>query len=707
LSRPLVAIVGNPNAGKTSLFNSLTGSHQKVGNYPGVTVEKAEGVCRLESMTVDMVDVPGLYSMNPVSEDERVAARVVHGNLEGEREPDLLVCVIDASALERNLFLFTQIAEVQRPTLVALTMVDRLESKGLSVDVPKLSNLLGTEVVVVEGHKSRGLEDLKQAIQRNIEEPKIPSEVAPLPTALEAKVSSLRESLQRSGMDVLRSEVRHTLLLTEPEFVATIAAYPSLNDEFHAARKELESLGIARPAVESKARYDWAEMVKRATIREEGPRPKSLTDRIDGVLTNRVFGFGVFVGVMYVVFLSIYTFAKPLMEWIDNGFGAISGWVEPKLAGVPMLQSMVVDGLIKGVGSVMVFLPQILILFFFIAVLEGTGYLARAAFLMDRLLGWCGLNGRAFIPLLSSFACAIPGIMAARVMPDQKSRLATILVAPLMSCSARLPVYLVIISTFIEPQFGALWAGVALFAMHLIGLVLAIPIIWFLNRKILKGRRLPFLLELPPYQWPRLKDIWMTMWFRGKVFVQTAGTIIVVMSIFIWAATYFPRLSPAAEAKIRATVPAEQADARVQYAQLEQSALGRFGKAIEPVFVPAGFDWRITTSILAAFPAREVVVPSMGIVFSLGKDVEGEDSKLHSALRKATWPDGRPLFTPWVGVGLMVFFALCCQCTSTLATIKRETNTWKWPTFVFVYMTILAYVFAVGIHQLARWLGKA
>ena len=475
--------------------------------------------------------------------------------------------------------------------------------------------------------------------------------------------------------------------------------------------------GMLRPTIDVATRYQWAGMVAKATIPEpQEPRRRSLTDRIDHVLTHRVFGLIIFVAVMYLVFQSIYTFAQPLMNGIDAVFAWTKGIVGPRLAGVPIIQSLVTDGLIGGVGGMLVFLPQILILFFFIAMLEGTGYLARAAFLMDRLLGWCGLNGRAFIPLLSSFACAIPGIMSARVMPDAKSRLATILVAPLMSCSARLPVYLLLIGAFIQPRYGAFWAGFALFAMHLLGLVIAVPIVWFLNRNVLKGKRLPFLLELPPYQWPKWRDVWIAMYFRGKVFVTTAGTTIVFMSVLIWALSFFPRSGEARAHYVQeypTSVAARDAGVMrgtpeydlavtkyVDEQQLAHSYLGRFGKALEPAFAPAGFDWRITTAILSAFPARETVVPSLGIIFNLGGDVEQSSGGLRRAISNATWPDGRPLITPWTAVGLMVFFALCCQCMSTLATIKRETNTWKWPVFVFTYMTVLAYIFAVAIHQL-------
>ena len=358
----------------------------------------------------------------------------------------------------------------------------------------------------------------------------------------------------------------------------------------------------------------------------------------------------------------------------------------------------------------LVFLPQIMILFFFIAALEGSGYLARAAFLMDRLFGWTGLNGRAFIPLLSSFACAIPGIMAARVMPDKKSRLATILIAPLMSCSARLPVYLLLIGAFIEPKFGPFWAGFALFAMYLLGLAVAIPVVWVLNRKIIRGRNLPFTLELPPYQWPKLKDVWIAMYTRAKVFVTVAGTTIVMMAILIWFLSYFPRpvsKDIAYQHQYVATHPRAttmEIQKYVDEERLGHSVLGRFGKSIQPIFQPAGFDWRITTGILSAFPARETIIPSLGILFKLGSGVSDPTVDLRKSISTATRSNGQPLLTPYSAVGLMIFFALCCQCFSTLATVKRETNSWKWPVFMFTYMTAFAYIGAVLVNQFGIWM---
>ena len=704
----LVAIVGNPNAGKTSLFNALTGSSQKVGNYPGVTVEKVSARLRFEKEEVECIDVPGLYSISPASEDERVAVEVILGKSKGLHKPDLLVCVLDASNLERNLFFYSQLAQLGIPILVALTMVDRIERDGRRVDFPRLKNLLGVEVVPVNGHKAKGMVSLKEAIAKNLENPKIPKIDLGAPDQLEARIALLRERLARIGMDATAQEVRESLFEPTEEMQLFIRDFPEVREAFEEAKATAATAPTSNEQPDAATRYQWASMVQRATVpqpSEERQRP--ITDRIDYFLTHRVFGLIVFLGVMYLVFQSIYTFAQPIMDGISGGFKILGDFVGSHLGNVPILKSLIVDGLIGGVGAMLVFLPQILILFFFIAFLEGTGYLARAAFLMDRLLGWCGLNGRAFIPLLSSFACAIPGIMAARVMPDAKSRLATILVAPLMSCSARLPVYVLIIGAFIEPRYGPVWAGFALFAMHLLGLLVSIPIVLILNRGVLKGKRLPFLLELPPYQWPRWRDIWLAMYFRGKVFVTTAGTTIVLMSMLIWALSFFPRSNEARQTyqtqytQAHPSASPDDVDHYVQEQQLAHSYLGRFGKTIEPVFKPAGFDWRITTAILSAFPARETVVPSLGIIFSLGEGSTEKDPKaLQQAMRKSTWPDGRPLMTAWTAVGLMVFFALCCQCMSTLATVKRETNSWKWPLFMFTYMTALAYLAAVLIHQI-------
>lgn len=704
----LIAVVGNPNAGKTSLFNALTGSSQKVGNYPGVTVERVSANMRLGEELVELVDVPGLYSTEPVSEDEQVAVDVLQGIAEG-RPPDLLLCVIDACNIERNLYFFSQLADSGYPIVAAISMTDVLAQQGSSVDLAKLRNLLGVDTVVVVGHKRKGLEELKDALARNLADPKPAPNTRSLADPIGAKVASLRERFARSGLDYTAEDIRR-LLQGQPEQARKeLEELPELLEALETARTEIGSSSGASAEVAD--RYRWAKVVQSAVLQTPDVPKRTITDRLDFVLTHRALGLIVFAGIMYLIFQSIYTFAQPAMEWVDGCFAALGDFVSPWFGTNETARSLVIDGIIGGVGSAIIFLPQILILFFFIAVLEGTGYLARAAFLMDRLLGWAGLNGRAFIPLLSSFACAIPGIMAARVMPDPKSRLATVLVAPLMSCSARLPVYLLLIGAVIEPQFGAATAGATLFGMHFLGLFVAIPVVWFLNRSVFKRRPLPFLLELPPYQMPKWRDVWLSMYLRAKTFLQTAGTIIVVMSLVIWAALYFPRSEAADEQVRRAYITAHpkaseaEVESHVAGKQMENSFLGRFGKAIEPAFVPAGFDWRLSTAILSAFPAREVVVASMGVIFNLGEEQDEHSGDLRKAIQDAKWPDGRPLITPWSAIGLMVFFALCCQCMATLATVRRETGSWKWPVFMFSYMTTLAYVFAVVINQIGLALG--
>ena len=641
----LVGLIGNPNAGKSSIFNALTGGNAKVANYPGVTVEKMSGRFKIGDINVEIVDIPGLYTLTAMSKDEEIAAAAIRGDIETERKANVMLIALDATNLERNLFFFSQVIELGIPIIAVLTMSDIVKRKGVEIDLAALKEKLGVPVVPVVSHKGHGISRLKEVLREVIEQGQEPS---PL------KFASIEE------------------------------------------------------------RYTWAEQVHAEAFKENPAlKLRARQDQIDAWLTHRVFGVFFFLLVMYAMFQSVYTLAAPLMDGIEWVFGKVGDFVGGALQPIPWLQSLIVDGLIAGIGGVAVFLPQILILFGFVAMLEGSGYLARASFLMDKLLGWCGLNGKAFIPLLSSFACAIPGIMAARIMPDSRSRLATILVAPLMSCSARLPVYILLIGAIIEPQYGPWVAGLTLFGMHALGAIISVPIIWFLNRSVLKGKRLPFLMELPPYQWPKWREVGNAMVSRAKVFLQTAGTIIVVMSLIIWGLLYFPR-SEAADAQYKQEFSVSQGTQGTEAAEtnyvdarrLEDSYLGRFGKFIEPAFKPAGFDWRISTAILAAFPAREVLVSSLGIIFDLGTDEDETSPKLVQKVQAAKWPDGSKLLTTGTSFALMVFFALCCQCGATLAAIKRETNSWKWPTFVFVYMTSLAWICAVIVNQAFRAVGR-
>lgn len=703
---PQIALVGNPNAGKTSLFNALTGARQKIGNYPGVTVERISGSLDVEGERFELIDVPGLYSLSAISTDEEVAVSSILGQ---EESPDLLIYVLDASNLERNLFLFSQLAETKLNVIVALTLTDVVHRESADIDLAALRNHLGCEVVPVVAFRREGIAELKSAIAQALMEPRELELDVGFPEIVVNSANRVVEHMNRWGVDLKPREARCVLL---DEECSTGDRFRDIPELWHVVEEERAKIfgvknDVQARTIDAQSRYAWASKVKRDSyIPPSQPRKRTKTDLVDSILTHRFFGLIVFLAIMYGVFQSIYTLAAPFMDLIDAGKSLLADVVGGLLQSMPTVQSLVVDGIIEGIGSVVIFLPQIMILFFFIAVLEGTGYLARAAFLMDRLLGWCGLNGRAFIPLLSSFACAIPGVMSARVMPDQRSRMMTILVAPLMSCSARLPVYVLLIGAVIEPRYGAAWAGLSLFLMHFVGLAVAIPVVLVLNKGIFKGKRLPFMMELPKYQWPRWKDVFLTVFSRAKVFLVTAGTIIFAMTIIIWALLYFPREDTARYTAqyVAAGKVAEgpDFDHYVEMRQREDSYLGRFGRTIEPVFRPAGFDWRLTTAILAAFPAREVVVPAMGILFGTGGDVDEEAPSLQKSINAATWPDGRPLMTPWTAVSMMIFFALCCQCMATLAAIKRETNSWKWAAFAFGYMTTLAYLLSVAVYQVGR-----
>jgi len=683
---PVVAVAGNPNTGKSTLFNRLTGGSQRVGNFGGVTVEKKEGALRLDGIDAVAVDLPGTYSLAAASPDEQVVLDVLTGRSEGTPRPDAVVCVVDATNLGRNLFLVSQIGETGLPIVVALNMSDEAERKGIRIDAAKLSSRVGVPVVPTVATEGRGLEALRGAIASALNDrPKFA--VVPWPESMEEVCRSVRA---KAGGVLTEAEV-HRLMFDIgsdlPRRIGWLGAEPALRE----ARETLKLRGMDPVSFEATERYRHLEGLL------EGMSTRPVTARarrgyaVDRFLTHRFWGLLVFGAIMFVVFSSIYWLAKPLMEGVVALFGLLGGWAGAALAGTPMLQSLVVDGVIAGVSGVLVFLPQILVLFFFIALLEDTGYMARAAFLMDKVFSWCGLNGKSFVPMLSSFACAVPAIIGTRSIEDPKARLATILISPLMSCSARLPVYVLMIGAFIEPTYGPVWAGVALFAMHLLGLVVAIPVAFVINRFLLRTRPLPFVLEMPPYRRPGVRDVGLKMYRNAMEFVVRAGTVILAFAILIWALTFFPR-----------TEAEGVSESEARAAQLEHSYLGRFGKAVQPAFEPAGFDWKLTVSVLASFPAREVVVTTLGIIYNVG-EAEDSDSLLRERLAAASWPDGRKVYTPWVALAVMVFFALCLQCGSTVAVMARESG-WRWAAFAFVYMTGLAWIGAVAVYQVGAGL---
>ena len=721
-SRPLIALVGNPNTGKSTLFNRLTGLRQHIANYPGITVEKKSGLLRTGGIDLDLLDLPGCYSLTAVSNDERVVMDVLGGR-RGLQKPDLLVFVVDATNLKRNLLLVSQCAELGIPAMIALNQCDAAKRNGIRIDASLLAKKLGVPVVETIATRGTGLVELKQAIVSALDAPSTLQKIH-WPDCVTNGCALLRAELPGIGSnDLTQAEALRVLFDRDSIFTCGVGDEACVRKLLDTAHREIRESGLNPGSAEAVIHYRHLESLLEGVVEASGPIARS-HDSIDALLLNRVWGTLIFLGVMYIVFQSLYSWAGPLMDLIDTGTSATQEFVRPLLSTTPALQSLLCDGIIAGVGGVLIFLPQILILFFFIALLEDTGYMARAAFLVDKLFSWCGLNGRSFVPLLSSYACAIPGVLATRTLSDPKARLTTILMAPFMSCSARLPVYILLIGTFIEPLYGPLVAGAVLFAMHFAGLALALPLAWVLNRFFLKIKNQPFILEMPDYRVPTLRNIFRRILDRGREFVLKAGTVILAFSVLIWALLYFPRSPDVKEttsmaffseiagshsaAEIQSALENPDSDIstalahRIDSAYIEQSYLGRFGKAVQPVFDPAGFDWKITVGVLSSFPAREVIIATMGIIYNLGADVDEGSDDLRSVLQKEKWTSGprmgQPVYTLPVVIGIMVFFALCMQCGATVAIIARELN-WRWAAFSFFGMTTLAWAIAVLIYQ--------
>lgn len=704
------ALVGNPNTGKTTLFNRLTGSRQRIGNYPGVTVERKSGSWQYGGRRVTLVDLPGAYSLAASSPDERVALDFLTGHLAGEASPEVVICVVDAANVIRNLFLASQVADLGLPMVIALNMSDVAERSGIHVDAKLLSQRLGVPVVRTVATKGEGIEVLEAAVNEAADHRATMKQVS-WPECVDRAVKHLAEGFGKVGVAPLsHGELRrvlfdkHSAVLERVGKITHEEAEPLIAH----AREMVAEGGLQPIAAEALLRYEHLGDLTEGAIVLPGSHRRTWSQRLDVVLTHRVWGLVIFVALMLVVFQSIYSWASPFMDAIETGVGWVKAGVAPSLAAWPTLQSLVVDGVLAGVGSVIVFLPQILILFFFIALLEDTGYMARGAFLMDKMFGWCGLNGKSFVPMLSSFACAVPGILATRTIEDPRARLTTILVSPLMSCSARLPVYTLMIGAFVEPTYGAFVSGVVLFAMHFVGLAVAAPIAWAVNKFLLRTRPLPFLMEMPEYRRPRLRDIVWRMWQRAREFLVRAGTIIMAVTIIIWALAYFPR-PEGVRKKVEISAPASSGAEYVEHltdaAYIEQSYLARAGRMVQPLFAPAGFDWKITVGVLASFPAREVIISTLGTIYGVGQSVDEKSGDLRAALVAAKWTDGpragQSVFTLPVALAIMVFFALCLQCGATIAVMAKESS-WGWASFAFAYMTTLAWLGAVLTYQLGR-----
>ena len=740
-SAPRVVLIGNPNTGKSTVFNRLTGLTQRVGNYPGVTVERKVGTAQLGGEACQIVDLPGTYSLAAHSPDEMVAVDVLLGRLDGERKPDLVLEVVDATNLDRNLYLFSQVIELGVPVVVALTMVDVARVRGIEVDVARLAERIGVPVVPLEAHRGHGIDSLREALERGLTRPQGSAPSPPQEPALEDGVARLEAAVQRiggaagegfgaPGTKPHRFELLRLLVdvggYAEERWTKRLGAV--FAEELAAVRRaaEIGDGAVTVAAREVRCRYSWIRERTRGVVVRPQTSAVGTSEKIDRVLTHRVFGLVVFAAMMLIVFQSIFTWAAPLQDGLEAAFIGLSQLVGAWLP-EGTLRSLVADGVIRGVGQVAVFLPQILILFFFIGLLEDCGYMARAAFLMDKIMSKAGLSGKSFIPMLSGFACAVPGILATRVIEDRRERLATILVTPLLSCSARLPVYSIFIGTFIpdRPILGRFLGlqALTMFSLYALGVVTAVAAAWALRRTLLKGARPPFVLELPSYKLPLPRMVLYRLWDRGRAFLFRAGTTILAISVIVWALSYFPRPHSIAEqfasqkAEVERSVldPAARAaalaalDRAENGAYLRGSFFGRMGQAVEPLFLPLGWDWRISMAALASFPAREVIVSTLGTIYNLGSDVDSDSDALRDVLRQATWDDrwparsGQPVFTVPVALSILVFFALCCQCGATVAAIRREANSWGWAWFAFGYMTILAYVGALVTYQIGSW----
>jgi ferrous iron transport protein B len=686
------ALVGNPNCGKTTLFNALTGLKQKVGNYPGVTVERKEGECYSQhGKKLRLIDLPGTYSLSARSPDEAVMRDVLLGRRPDTPRPDRVIVVIDASNLERNLYLLTQILELGLPVIVALNMTDVAEEKGLVIDVPLLSERLGVPVVPIQATEKKGIIELKAAMSReNLITPK--GHEAAIPADLRAVLEHTRDTLAKAGAAVAsRSLLEPLYLLSDHD-----PSRQTLDSAtFRALAAERKRVDEALPGWEDTlvaTRYDAIGNLLGGVVRSTADGTATLTDRVDAILLHRVWGWVSLIGMLGGIFFLIFSFANIPMAWVESLFGVLSGWVENAMPEGD-LRSLIVDGALAGVQGVVIFLPQIVILFFFIGIMEDTGYMARIAFIMDRFMGKVGLNGRSFLPLLSSYACAVPGVMAARTIDSPKDRLITILVVPLASCSARLPVYLLLIGTMVPGEVVPTMTKVlVLLSMYALGTLGAFFFAWLFNRTMMKGTTSVMILELPSYRHPSWGSIGLHLWERTRLFIRRAGTVILGLSIILWALMTYPKSD---------TDDPSQA--------IAASYGGKFGHAIEPVIKPLGYDWKIGIGLAGSFAAREVFVSTMSIIYAIEQDDDEEVTRhvLAEKLRQEKHADGRPIYSIATCLSLMVFYVFAMQCLSTVAVVRRETNGWKWPLFQLGYMTGAAYVAALVVYQTCRLLGYA
>ncbi|MEA1961615.1 MAG: ferrous iron transport protein B [Bacillota bacterium] len=683
-----IALAGNPNSGKTTLFNNLTGSHQHVGNYPGVTVERKEGVVHHKNHQINIVDLPGTYSLTAYSPDEVVARNVIINE-----KPDVVVNVVDASNLERNLYLTAQMKELGVPIILVLNMVDVSEHKGVKIDSDLLSTLMGLSIVRTVGVKNEGTKDLLDTIIKVFEgttkNDERPIRYSP---EIEHEIKQVESLLPVVENRKITRWTAIKLLEKDSKVYEEISVLPKGSDILRQVEKGQQNI--------LNATHDDSEMailegryalVRGATKEAVSYQPNdrlSLTEKIDKVLLNRFLGLPIFLGMMWLLFQLTFTLGGPPMDLIDTAFGSLGEWVAGNMS-EGLLKSLVVDGIIGGVGGVIIFMPNIILLFLGIALLEGTGYMSRAAFVMDKIMHRVGLHGKSFVPMLIGFGCTVPAIMATRTLENDKDRLVTMLVAPLMSCGARLPVYTLLIAAFFHESV----AGNILFSIYIIGIILAIVMAKVFRKWLLPGESEPFIMELPAYKLPTLKNILLQMWERTWLYLKKAGTIILVASIVVWALFTFPMVDFQGNEFESSTI------------QMEQSYAGRIGKAIEPVIAPLGFDWKTGVALTAGFAAKEVVVSTMGTLYSIEDEdglAEEENSAVASFSDRARQQSG---FTPLTAYCLMLFTLIYVPCMAVIAVIKRETNSWKWPLFTIAYTCGLAWIVCFVVYRGGLLLG--
>ncbi|MFK7847656.1 MAG: ferrous iron transport protein B [Rhodothermales bacterium] len=725
-----IAIAGNPNAGKSTVFNLLTGMRQRVGNYPGVTVERKSGSL-VGHEHIEIIDLPGTYSLSPKSLDEQIAYDALANHLDGEAAPDLVVVVVSASNLERNLYLASQVLDLDLPTVIVLNMMDEVEKSGLVIQTDQLSHALGVPVLQMVATKKQGLDALRDTITGAIPAPgrtqwRMPEDIQAEINLLAGELADINPDLSEK-----RREAECLRILTNDRLLKRWETInPAFFNEVHAVREKLDASEVQYGQAEATARYLWlGRLAKRVTKKQSEVDARRLTDRLDAFFVHRAFGPLIFVGILLLVFQAIFTWATPLMDLTESGMLGLGSFIRIVLP-ANMATDLLVDGVIAGVGNVIIFLPQILLLFFFLSLMESTGYMARSAFIMDRVMRRFGLSGGSVMPMMSAFACAVPAIMATRTMENQRDRFLTIMVVPLLSCSARLPVYTLFIAAFIPAT--TIWGpfdyqGVTMLGLYVFGTSTAFWAAWVLKKVMMKGPESFFMLELPPYRAPQWKVIFWRMIERAKMFVLRAGKVIFLFSILLWFAATFPKsdpdpqllaqrsaieaslstLSTATDTEQIATYEAQLSDianAEAAY-QMEHSAIGQLGHFIEPVMRPLGFDWKLSAGIISAFAAREVIIGALGTIFSVG-DADENSVALREHLQDAKDPEtGEPMYSTLIAFSLLIFFVLALQCMSTLAIAKRELNSWKWPAIMWLYMTGLAYLASFIVYQGGLLLG--